>query len=175
MWIKKGNTKIKLNIKPLKVSLNISNLQTVAKAAEIARKQALENFKNSKNSVNIGAVVINGNGIICGEGKNDMRKSHPRLLSFYPFPFIHAEAAAVINSKKSVSRLNDATVVVVRVGNEGKLGNCRPCIFCQNFLFHSGVRTAVFVNEKGEFEVMSIKDQKIWIPVDHALNGMECG
>jgi len=176
MWIKKGKSKIRLHINPLDISLNLSNKQTIIKAAEIARQQAIDNFKHSQNAVNIGAVIINGNGIICGAGKNDMKKSHPRLLSFYPFPFMHAEAAAVMNCKRNINKLYDATVVVVRVGNEGKLGNCKPCVFCQNFLYHSGVRTAVFVNEFGEFQVMNITDQKIWIPVHHSLQKMHaCG
>ncbi len=93
---------------------------------ELALEQAL--IAQSIGEVPVGAVVVDQNSVVIGEGYNQCISKHD--------PSMHAEMVAIRNACQSVKnyRLVDVTLYVT----------LEPCSMCAGLLVHSRIKTLVF-------------------------------
>jgi len=66
---------------------------------------------------------------------------------------IHAEVDLVLNLRHGPP---PEKIHVVRFLKDGTLTMARPCIHCQNFLRHAGVRRVRYTNWDGQWEEMKL-------------------
>lgn len=64
---------------------------------------------------------------------------------------LHAEVDLVIHCKRVPQKIN-----VMRFTKDGKRTMARPCVHCQNFLRHVGVKRVRFTNWEGQWEEMKL-------------------
>jgi hypothetical protein len=64
---------------------------------------------------------------------------------------IHAEVDLIRKLREVPHR-----ICVVRFYKDGSLGMARPCVHCQNFLRHRGVREVRYTNWMGRWETMRL-------------------
>lgn len=93
-------------------------------------------------------------------GINDYNRHHParRYGEYKPYkcdkvdyvPGLHSEIAAII--KLGEHDCSKYTFVNVRVGNNGKLNNSKPCPNCQRVFEQLGYRKIYYTNRDGKFE-----------------------
>lgn len=138
--------------------LEISNRNLILRYAQEAKAIALKSLRESQNSVHVGAVLLNSNLQKVGEGANNMKKTHRRLLSYYPFPYLHAESSAII--KSGLRTIEDGIIIVARIGLDGRGMNCRPCEYCQQFMYDHGIRKAFFIDQNDLLVKMKIESLK---------------
>lgn len=123
----------------------------IKKTIEIAR--ALKPLKQCFREWHC-AVIFDGN-IIKSIGYNTS-KTHPRSRDFgYPYPekCLHAETMAVIRGKLEDYRGHD--LIVIRVDNNGKLNNSKPCKYCEFLLRRLNFNSIIFSDSKGNFEELT--------------------
>ena len=64
---------------------------------------------------------------------------------------IHAEVALLLKSKEIPDKIH-----VVRFFKDGTPTMAKPCIHCQHFLKHKGVKTVRYTNWDGDWEEMKL-------------------
>jgi deoxycytidylate deaminase len=113
---------------------------------DLAKKVSkLSNHKHHK----IGSVIVRG-GKVISVGTNNI-KTHPR--STHPFKSLHAEMAAILLAKQD---LKDCELYVFREIKNGKLALSRPCEYCWELIYASGIKEVHYtVNEGHETEFIN--------------------
>lgn len=143
---------------PQKIILEDPSIQ-IRRFLREAERLAIRSIEVSENSFHVGALLLDQGFQRIGNGINNMRKTHRRLLDYYPYPFLHAESAAIIRSGERY--IEDGTLVVVRVGVKGRRKlNSRPCECCQQFAYDHGIRSALYIDEDGKIVKMKIENLK---------------
>ncbi len=89
-------------------------------------------------------------------GTNQRTRSSAKFRKRFPNCYethhdIHAEVDLVIHSKVVPERIN-----VVRFFKDGTRTMAKPCVHCQNFLRHKGVKVVRYTNWDGEWEIMKL-------------------
>jgi deoxycytidylate deaminase len=92
-----------------------------------------------------GAVLFHRRHII-SVGYN-RKKTHPKALPFYRYPFLHAEADSII--KADSSDIEGAAIACVRINKSGYLMNSRPCPECINMMQHYNISYIVYSSKDG--------------------------
>jgi hypothetical protein len=64
---------------------------------------------------------------------------------------LHAEVDLLRQMREAPERIR-----VVRFYRDGKLAMARPCVHCQNYLRHRGVREVRYTNWMGQWETMRL-------------------
>lgn len=83
--------------------------------------------------------IITQNGEILGQGYNH-QTTH--LCHQYS---CHAEVAAIRSvPKKFRHKLKDATLIVVRVGNDGNVKLSKPCTNCSEYIEKNGIKKVFY-------------------------------
>jgi deoxycytidylate deaminase len=101
-------------------------------------EHCISNAKKSEMLHRHGAIIYR-NGEVIGQGFNH-RADH----LFHSFS-LHAEVAAIKNvKKKDRQKLKDATLIVVRVGNDGNIKMSKPCENCRRFIESSGIKKVFY-------------------------------
>lgn len=117
-----------------------------------------DSTKRSK--IKIGAAIVKGNYVV-SEGFNKskthtLQHRHNKKTDYNALsPRIHAEVAALINSKHN--DLSGCEIYVYRENYDGSLGNCRPCKACASALRDSGVRHIYYTSDN-EFHYVHIEN-----------------
>ncbi len=99
--------------------------------------------RNGK-SFRLGAVLSNRSGHILTAGVNSY-KTHPELLHFTKYPFIHAEQACML--KWGLDNCFGLTLTVVRIKQDGSLGNSKPCPVCCEIMRTVGIKECIYYDE----------------------------
>ena len=120
--------------------------KSILKAIELATEEALNigaplNFKHSAVCLKKGKVTGVG---INSHRTNWVQRIYARRLGLNKKLAEHAEFAAL----RSADGIAD-TLVVVRVGADGKLLNSKPCKICALMLKESDVKHLYFSNDQG--------------------------
>lgn len=89
-------------------------------------------------------------------GTNTDEKATAKFLRRYEdngktIQTIHAEVALVLKMRQAPPKIN-----VVRFLKNGTVTMAKPCIHCQNFLRHRGVKLVRYTNWDGEWEEMKL-------------------
>lgn len=101
------------------------------------------------------------NGKIISIGQNNPRKTHPRNL-LRPYldrdgnnisnqVGVHSELRCILNM--GLDDCRGHSFFNVRIDNNGRIGNSRPCAGCQHLLRSVGFKRVFFSNSAGQFEV----------------------
>lgn len=102
-------------------------------------------------------VVFEKNKII-SIGRNNYLKTHPKAYKYMKkevvnesdyLPSIHSELSAVL--KLGEEDCSDYSFINVRVDNNDRLNNSRPCSGCIELLKQVGFNNFLYSNEKGVF------------------------
>ena len=103
--------------------------------------EAIKQSKKSSYKIKVGSVVVRKNKIV-GKGFNIVcSNGNDRYTG------IHAEISA-INHTTARLRQN-ATVIVARVSNTGKLGMSKPCESCETILRKLGIKRVWYSTADG--------------------------
>lgn len=103
-----------------------------------------------KNGYRLGAVIVNRHTIEAA--KFNCLKSHPKLCKHFEYPYLHAEAHAIL-SLGLFSCLNK-TMYVVRVKRDGSYAMAKPCKSCQKLIQEVGIKD-VYYSTSNSIEKLS--------------------
>jgi deoxycytidylate deaminase len=98
----------------------------------------------------VGAVIFKGKRII-SVGRNWAHKwvsSVPAHFKKWPTS-IHAEVDALI---KAGPHSEGNSILVVRIGNSGNLLLAHPCVYCEAYMHHCGIRKVYYSTNEGTIE-----------------------
>lgn len=104
------------------------------------------------NSYRVGACLFNGPYVI--KAKHNSYKTHPSLLSYTPYPYLHAEAACILGHGIDNCRNLNLLVVRVRCPNN-QLTMAKPCESCMRLIKDAKVNQVFFTDWKGELQCLT--------------------
>lgn len=114
-----------------------------------AKKVAMQSTYEYK----LGAVVFKGNRII-SSSENKLRYSSKLPEEFRTwYGSLHAEQAALINSK---SDTKGYSLLVVRLGIEQEFRMAKPCEMCQGFAKYKHIRDMYYTTNEGTIERLKL-------------------
>lgn len=93
------------------------------------------------------AATLFHRGRIVASGINSLRKTHPLLIKYTKFPYIHAEQAAIFAAGLDLSRGCD--IMVVRLKADGSPTLSKPCAVCASVMQDVGIRRVFYSTEDG--------------------------
>jgi deoxycytidylate deaminase len=111
-----------------------------------ARKRALNNGSEFHLAAFTNKGVIGTNSNKCTAKFRKRYKNSPEVHHD-----IHAEVDLVLRCNEIPSKIR-----VMRFMKDGTRTMARPCIHCQHFLKHAGVKTVMFTNWEGKWEEMKL-------------------
>jgi deoxycytidylate deaminase len=125
--------------------------KTIAKTIEIANALYPNNKQKSGMRTFHAAFLIKKNKIIqIGLNK---RRTHP-VIKKHPYHDghvgIHAELDAILKSGKE--DLSDCDLIVLRVDNNGKLNNSKPCVGCHSVIQQFGIENIYYSTSSGSID-----------------------
>ena len=85
-----------------------------------------------------GAIILSKNGEVIGQGYNHFTDYMSHQWS------CHAEIAALLSIKNKREKLSDASLLVVRIGNDGIPKLSKPCENCRKEIQKSGIRRVFY-------------------------------
>ena len=94
----------------------------------------------SKHSFKHGAVLIDGKSL--KGARFNVRKSHPKLLNIYNYPYLHAEGACILSV--GMDNCSGTSVYVLRVFSDGTIANSKPCEQCIRLMTLAKVRKVYY-------------------------------
>jgi deoxycytidylate deaminase len=105
-------------------------------------KYAVQEAQKSDFRQLMGAIIYDKNRII-SYGYNTAQRSVKHLLQKYQrWPYsVHAEVAAIINSKTNIKGMN---MLVVRVNTKNQLRYARPCDHCLSYINYVKIKKVYF-------------------------------
>lgn len=115
--------------------------QFILKAIEEANRSD-QNFKH-------GAILVKNKKVVA-TGHNHVTKKCPAHMHS-----VHAEMAAIKQSKEKSSVINNSHIYVVRVNSCG-LADSKPCCLCQQFMKMHGVSRVFYSTGKGQDDFASL-------------------
>lgn len=122
------------------------NNRVVAAAMKAATNtQGIKRYK-------LGAVLFKRNRIFATGGNR--RKTHPALVRYSAFPYLHAESDCVL--RHGVAESKNCNILVVRIDVLGKLTMAKPCDVCLSFLRASGIREVYYSSWDGSITSLSL-------------------
>ena len=75
-------------------------------------------------------------------------------------PSVHAEMNALHRARKTLRKINNAVLVVVRYNREGRLVNSYPCNLCIELIKKSSVVKVIYSDENGKLCECRSRDLK---------------
>jgi deoxycytidylate deaminase len=85
-----------------------------------------------------GAIIISKNGEILGQGFNTLSNFMSHQWS------CHAEISALLSIKNKREKLVDASLLVVRIGNDGEVKLSKPCEKCRKEISKFGIKRVFY-------------------------------
>jgi len=111
-----------------------------------------------KNGYRLGAIIVNTKTKTIEAAKFNCLKSHPKLCKHFKYPYLHAEAHAIL-SLGLFSCLNKI-MYVVRVKRDGSYAMAKPCKSCQNLIKEVGIKD-VYYSTSSTIEKLSLKRERL--------------
>lgn len=106
--------------------------------------------KNSQRIIGyrIGAVLIN-NGIVLAKNYNKL-KTHPKMLEYSEYPYVHAESACLLSLKNiNLKDYKNLTMYTARVTLNGRIAIAKPCCDCIKMMKDYNVKSAIYTTKYG--------------------------
>lgn len=120
-------------------------------------RQAFAVALSSNSQIKMGSIIIKKKKVISASSNYDY-KTHP-IQSWWAHKtaevhgevfskriYLHAEIGALIKTKEDAD-----TIVICRVGGHSgrELRNARPCVICEGFIRHSGIKHIHYSTNQG--------------------------
>lgn len=100
----------------------------------------------------LGAVLYDKKGRIL-TSKGNLRKTHPILLQYSLYPFLHAESHCILSH--GMDHCRDCILFVLRLGCDGSLRNARPCSACLDLAIDVGIKEIYYTEEGGKIRCIT--------------------
>lgn len=103
---------------------------------------------------NVGAIITDKKGNILSVGNNSYIKTHPKQKKYnlYINPtkiFLHAEIDSLVKCRDEPH-----TMIICRIGKDGKIRLAKPCKGCYNAIKDVKVKQVYFTNNYGELVLL---------------------
>jgi len=99
----------------------------------------------------VGAVLFNRRGIL--RAKSNSYKTHPLVLRYSEFPYLHAEAHCLVSH--GLDNCEGLDLCVVRVHKDDRtLSMAKPCDACANLLSYSKVNNVYYSDWSGAIKCL---------------------
>jgi len=120
-------------------------------------KNILETEKDKR--FNIVAATLDSHNNIIAVGKNSFIKTHPLQFKYAnklknpDSIYLHAEIAALIKSK---GKNKIESIVVMRMGINGKILLAKPCTICTLALLEAKIKLVYYSNNQGTLSILML-------------------
>lgn len=99
-----------------------------------------------KNRFRLGAVIVDKQRHIVSARFNIL-KTHPQLSKYYTWPYLHAEAYAILSL--GLYNCVDTDIYVVRILRNNSLALSKPCDGCMKLIKDVGIKNIYYSTENG--------------------------
>ena len=135
------------------MSLKVS---VIRRCISVAEKSNFVKLNWKKQPFRIGAIIFKGNSIL-GEGNNSIRSCSKIKNKYKRFiQSLHAEQHAII-SVKNRKKIRGASILIIRINNNGELRMARPCDMCMGFIKYVGIKNIYYSTNSGEIIKEKVK------------------
>lgn len=93
-----------------------------------------------------GAVLFDRSGKILSAKSNSL-KTHPKLVKFTDYPYLHAESACIIGH--GMDNCDGLSLLVLRVLKNDQVSLSKPCVICQRVIKDSGLKSVYYTDVNG--------------------------
>lgn len=93
----------------------------------------------------VGAILFSRKHIL--QAKHNSYKTHPALVKFFKYPFMHAEAACIL--AHGLDNCKGLDMLVMRVGKKNDVTMAKPCDSCADLIRHVGIRKVYYSDWSG--------------------------
>lgn len=126
----------------------LNRFELAAKAVSLAGP-GLTRGKN-KNAFKCGAIIVNRKTIIAS--RFNSYKTHPQLIKFTQYPFLHAEQAAILSyGIAELRKKKGIKLYIARTRKDRNLALAKPCSVCQAMIDAAGIKEVYYSTKNGNF------------------------
>lgn len=115
------------------------------KFLRVAHGLALSFCGSGRNSFRLGSALVYKNKILAA--KHNSGKTHPGLLRFSRYPFLHSESNTIISV--GMDNCEDTSLYVVRILRDNSIALAKPCAACMALIQHVGISKIYFTTGYG--------------------------
>lgn len=102
------------------------------------------------NTFRLGSVIIYKKNILTI--KFNSAKTHPKLLPFSTYPFLHSESNAILSL--GLDNCEDTTLYVLRILRNLEIAMAKPCSACMKLIKYVGIRRIYYTTNIGYMEII---------------------
>jgi len=106
----------------------------------------------SNKNYRVGAVIFDKRGRVISSACNSY-KTHPFVLKYSNYPFLHAETHAIIAG--GLDNVHNCDIMITRVLLNGQPSMAKPCPSCQRALKDCGIRDVYYTDWQGSIRSYS--------------------
>jgi len=110
--------------------------------------QGVGGNNRKKDNFRVGAAIFKGPRLLMAACNK--YKQSTKLLKYTPWPFIHAESAAIL--RLGFDECVGATLYVCRVLRDRSITIAKPCPVCKEIIKQSGLKECYYTNREGIIE-----------------------
>lgn len=100
---------------------------------------------NKRNRFRLGATLVHKKEILTV--KTNVGKTHPKLLAFSKYPFLHSESNAILSV--GLDNCENCVLYVLRILRNKELAMAKPCDSCMKLIKACGIRQVYFTTGQG--------------------------
>lgn len=104
------------------------------------------------NGYRLAAVLLDKKERIVSNVKSNLYRTHPFLLKYSQYPYLHAECNAILSH--GLDHCNGLSLLVVRVDRSKvpRLTMAKPCLMCRSLAKDVGIKEIMYSTWEGGFE-----------------------
>ena len=123
-------------------------------------ERCISEARKSSYKFKIGAVIFKGPRII-SSAHNSIRSCSAIKPQYRKWEnSLHAEQAAILNSK-DISKLKGCDILVMKISKtEEHVSNAMPCEFCMASLIKVGIKKVYYSNSEGGISIIDLTKKK---------------
>lgn len=124
----------------------------------IAYEAAKRSLGIKKGWGKVGAALVHKkHGLICS--RPNILKTHPLLVKYTNFPFLHAESSCIIHH--GMDNCYGCDLYITRVKKNGTMTMAKPCDICQALMMEVGIKNFYYTDWSGNFCVGEYVEKKL--------------
>ncbi len=103
------------------------------------------------NRFRLAAVIVDSHKRILAARHNQL-KTHPKLCKYFPWPYCHAEAYAILSL--GMDNCLDKSIYVIRVYRNNEIALAKPCQYCMELIKEVGIKNIYYTTHDGYKEIL---------------------
>lgn len=105
---------------------------------------------HSGKNFKVGAVLVRRKTIV--SSRHNSYKTHRRLSYWTPYPYLHAEQAAIFAyGQRNIQAHSNLKLFVARIHKDQTLALAKPCLVCQAIIRETNIQEVYYSTNEGEF------------------------